>query len=187
MAAVLCIQPPIYTVSPAMQIDKTTRRFEMSDARPEPENYTDLKISDWIGRAKKLLDHESVRDYGEIKVADAEVVDELIGELVDDLKRRNAEYDEYRVLPWWNKISTAKVRGVTYNLTDLIEVLWLAQGKCGARMQPWLNFFMAKAQRAAIKSARQATTLPGQLKIRNSDRLPEPDETEDPEEVERAN
>lgn len=156
----------------------------MSIAKPERENQTDLKISDWIARAKKLLDHDSLRGYGEIKLADTEAVDELIGELVSDLQRRNAEYDEHRVLPWWNKISAAKVRGVAYNLTDLIEVLWLAQGKCSPQMQQWLNFFMAKAQRATIKSARQATTLKGQQKIRNSDRLPEPDETEEREEPE---
>jgi hypothetical protein len=147
----------------------------MSIARPERENQTDLRISDWIGRAKKLLDHDSLLDYGEIKPADPEAVDELISELVADLQRRGPEYDTHRVLPWWNKLSTAKVRGVTYNLTDLIEVLWLAQGKCGPRMQWWLNFFMAKAQRAAIRSARQATTLPGQKKIRNADRMPEPE------------
>jgi hypothetical protein len=156
---------------------------KMSIAKPEFANDTDFRISDWIARAKKLLDHDSVRDYGEIKVADTEAVDELIGELVSDLHRRNAEYDEHRMLPWWNKISTAKVRGVAYNLTDLIEVLWLAQGKCGPQTQRWLYFFMAKAARALIKSARQATTLPGQIKIRNSDRSPEPDEPE-PEEPE---
>jgi hypothetical protein len=62
------------------------------------------------------------------------------------------------------------VRGVAHNATDLIEVLWLAQGKCSPGMQHWLNFFMAKVQKAVIRSAHQATTVTGKLKIRSGSR-----------------
>lgn len=133
----------------------------MSVARAEPDNETDVIVSNWIARAKKLVDHNTLLDYGEIKLVDPAAIDALLRELVDDLHARNAEYETKPSKPWWNKVGTAKLPGIAHNLMDMVEVLWLMQGKCGAEMAPWLNFFMAQVQRSVIRCNLQNTVRPG--------------------------